>query len=86
MAPYWRQLGRHLGLETYILDEIEHDHRRARDQCAGVLEKWKKVNGVDMEALKKVLLDMHRRDILEKISRIEGSDFWFFEIVHDVYK
>jgi len=40
-GAHWRAIGKHLGMETGLLDIIDHDHHhRAEDCCNAVWEQW----------------------------------------------
>ena len=79
VAAGWRTLGRHLELDADTLSEIDSDYKSAKDKCAAVLEKWKKMEGVDMGILKKELDDMGRRDVVEEIRKLEHRNRYFEE-------
>ena len=73
VAADWKRLGRHLGLEGYILEEIDADKKNVREKCACVLDKWKKLYGANIETLKEKLLEMGRRDVVNEIEGKGGS-------------
>lgn len=72
VAAEWARLGRHLGLEDYILDEIDANCKHVADKCSSVLRKWLKSSGCNMEELRKALLDIGRRDVVNTIDQLEG--------------
>ena len=65
----WRDLGKSLGLESALIDNIELDHSTNREKAWKVLLKWrqKKKKEATVGILIKALKKTNRKDIVEKL-------------------
>eukprot|EP00795_Rhopilema_esculentum_P004538 gene4538-20790_t len=75
-AAEWKRLGRHLNLDESKLDIIDIEKNGVIDACYKVLKTWQEIEGprATVQILKEALHDVHRRDIIHEIEKIEEKD------------
>jgi len=72
VAAEWKILARHLGLDGDLINQIDADNNIVREKCASALNKWKRKVGFDLVALKKALLAIGRKDVVDEIPKLQG--------------
>ena len=73
VAAEWKILARHLGLDGDLINQIDADNNIVREKCASALNKWKRKVGFDLVALKKALLAIGRKDVVDEIPKLQGT-------------
>ena len=65
----WRHLGKALGLESWLLNNIDTDFKESPEKAREVLQKWRQKKGKEatMGILINALDKIERRDVVDKL-------------------